>query len=218
MQAMILAAGLGMRLRPLTANCPKPLIKVAGKPLLDYHLERLAALGVTDIIINVSYLGSQVQAYCGDGSRYGVRITYSPEPDGPLGVLGGVRLAMERGLQGQFLLVSADIWLDILPSHPFLKTPFQERLLVIPKPHRYEKGDFGLDEMGRLTIDDPNYTYAGMAFLEAKLFEEPLSSFADLLKHQIQKQLMRAMVYEGAYFNVGTLEELTAVEAYLASN
>ncbi len=112
MKAMILAAGLGTRLRPLTETLPKPLLPLAGKPMIVYHVEKLAAAGVTELVINVSWLGALIEQHLGDGAAFGVRIRYSREPDGPLDTGGGIRRALPLLGEQPFLLVAGDIWSD----------------------------------------------------------------------------------------------------------
>lgn len=217
MQAMILAAGQGSRLRPLTDHTPKPLVRVGGVPLIDYHLIRLAALGIHDVFINVSHLGDQIEAHCGDGSHFGLRLCYSRESGGPIGAVPGIRLAMTRGLSGQFLLISADCWFAMSPDDPFLQAPFSRRLLLVPNPPYHPEGDFGLTDEGVLTLQGAKHTYGCMGLYDTQDFERSpeASNLTSVLLPFMKEGDAFGVLYRDAHFNVGTQKELDAVESHL---
>src|SRR5690625_163309 len=152
---MILAAGLGKRMRPLTDHTPKPLLCVRGKPLLQYHLEALAEAGVSDVIINLAYLGEQIRDFVGSGQRFGLRVTYSPEPE-PLETGGAIAHALPLLGEAPFLLINADVWCDY-PLIQLASTPLAAgclgRLLLVPNPDFHPEGDFTLTENGTLAED-----------------------------------------------------------------
>src|SRR5690554_1322861 len=170
---MILAAGLGKRMRPLTDQTPKPLLTVAGKPLLQYHLESLASAGVTNVIINLAYLGEQIRAFVGDGDRFGLAVTYSPEPE-PLETGGAIAHALPLLGDAPFLLINADVWCDYPPTQ-LARAPLPPhclgRLLLVPNPDFHPHGDFTLTETGLLghswpkIPDEQRLTFAGLSLL-----------------------------------------------------
>src|SRR5690606_23718945 len=148
MKALILAAGLGERMRPLTEHTPKPLLRVAGKPLIEWHLEKLAAIGVRDVVINLSWLADQFPATLGDGARYGLRIAWSREGAQPLETGGGMWHALALLGDGPFIAVNGDIWTDYdfarLPAAP----EGDAHLVLIDNPEHHPAGDFELQRDG----------------------------------------------------------------------
>lgn len=218
MRAMILAAGRGERLKPLTNTCPKPLIPVRGKPLIVYHLEKLAACGITDVVINLAYLGEHIQTALGDGSAWGLRIQYSLEhPVKETG--GGIFQALPLLGNEPFMLLSADIWTD----YPFEQLPMTVNglghLVMVDNPAYHSKGDFHLSTNGLLSsmsAQAPSYTYANIAILHPDLFLgcEPGSAFklGPLLHHACEKGLITGEHYSGKWVNVGTVDELNSLE------
>jgi MurNAc alpha-1-phosphate uridylyltransferase len=151
MKAMILAAGFGERMRPLTDHTPKPLLEVAGKPLLAYHIERLVAAGCRELVVNVAHLGEQIAEYCGDGGRWGARILVSEEP-APLETAGGIARALPLLGAEPFLVVNGDVWTD----YPFDRltrialAPRAAHLVLVDNPPQHPLGDFLLGDGGRL--------------------------------------------------------------------
>lgn len=219
---MILAAGRGERLRPLTDAIPKAMVQAGGKPLIAWHLERLAASGCREAVINVAHLGERIVEGIGDGARYGMRISYSREPE-PLETAGGI--AQARGLLGEapFLLVNADVYCEIdFPR--LLSFALGERLahlVLVPNPQHRAGGDFSLDGgmVGNGTA--PRYTYAGIAVMSPRLVagvrpgeKAPL---APLLRAAAERRLLSGELYRGAWQDVGTRERLAELEAHLAS-
>ena len=153
MKALIFAAGLGERMRPLTLHTPKPLLAVAGKPLIVWHLERLAACGVRDIVVNTAWLAEQFPAMLGDGSRWGVRLRFMHEGDTPLETGGGILNALPALGEDPFLVVNGDIWTDFdfatLPREP----RGQAHLVLVDNPTQHPHGDYRLDTQGLLHHD-----------------------------------------------------------------
>lgn len=177
MKAMILAAGLGKRMRPLTDTCPKPLLPLLGKPLLTYHIEKLVALGITDIVINHAYLGEQIVDYIGDGSQFGANIQLSGEPHGAYETAGGIINALpllSKDNENQaFIVVNGDIWTDydfaLLPSQ--LKNVLAHLVLVNNPPHNLD-GDFAVNEQGLACNEGrERYTLSGVSVYHPSFFD-----------------------------------------------
>lgn len=222
MQAMILAAGRGNRLRPLTDVTPKPLIEVKGKPLIVYHIEKLYQAGITDIVINVRYLGDKIQDYLGNGAAWGVKIQYSFESS-ELEVGGGIFNALSLLKKSPFIIVNGDIWTD----YPFdsLKTKAKglAYLVLVDNPSHNPKGDYYLEDTGLLSRQAllQSFTYSGISILHPDLFVDctPGTSFrlAPLLdKAALQKKLYGEH-YKGAWTDVGTIERLHNLENFLST-
>lgn len=223
MKAMILAAGLGSRMRPLTDELPKPLLKVGGMALIEYHLIGLAKAGITDIVINHYHLGEKLEAALSDGSRYGVNIVYSRETV-RLETAGGIVKALPLLGPDPFAVISADIWSDF--DYSALQAVDGEntlaRLIMVKNPQHHERGDFKLTSKGRLTLasaDSGNgVTYSGISVMHPKLFanlpEEPLA-LRPVLDKAIAANLIAAQMHEGLWFDIGTPERLTELDTYL---
>jgi MurNAc alpha-1-phosphate uridylyltransferase len=222
MKAMILAAGRGERLRPLTDRIPKPLIEAGGKPLIGWHLERLAAAGCREVVINVSHLGEKIVERLGDGAGYGLRVAFSRESQ-PLETAGGMALA--RGLLGAepFLVVNGDVYCEVDLAR-LLRFSLGERLahlVLVRNPAHNPNGDFTL-EAGKVgNAPSPRYTYAGVAVIAPKLFAEVASGskaqLAPLLRAAAERLQVGGELFEGTWLDVGTVERLAALEAYLAA-
>lgn len=219
MKAMILAAGLGTRMRPLTDHCPKPLLPVAGKPLIVHHLERLAAAGITDIVINVSYRAKQIVEALGDGRRFGVSLTFSHEAT-PLETAGGIRHALPLLGDAPFLLINGDVWCDVaLETLPALRDDLAH-LVLVDNPGHHAKGDFALDDTGRVRLDGAScLTYAGLALLTpalvAGLPDDAPAKLAPLLREAIVEERVGGTHHRGDWVDVGTPERLEALDAHL---
>lgn len=222
MKAMILAAGKGLRLRPLTDTCPKPLIKVGGKPLIGFHLENLKKAGITDIVINVHHLGEQIIYELGTGEKWGVKITYSVEPT-LLETGGGICTALPLLGKDPFVVVNGDIWTD----YNFAALPHSlnvmGHLVLVNNPEHHPNGDFTLDKKGNigraLRADDKTFTYAGIAVLHPRFFEgseanlpRKLAPFFDnaLFANQLEGEY-----YSGEWTDVGSIDRLNALEKAL---
>ncbi|MEJ2756482.1 MAG: nucleotidyltransferase family protein [Gammaproteobacteria bacterium] len=223
MKAMILAAGLGTRLRPLTQTVPKPLIPVKGKPLIVYHLERCRAAGITEVVINVSYLGHQIEAYLADGSAWGLTIRYSREPE-PLDVAGGIRHALPLLGKEPFWCLSADVYTDLdLFSRPIgscLPQGIWAHLILVPNPEHHPDGDFGypasaVGDVCVLTNTSPCMTYAGMAFIDPQLLVECAPAdrrVGSVFRAGIERGAVQGECYHGQWSDVGTPMRLAEIE------
>lgn len=224
MKAMILAAGLGTRLRPLTETTPKPLIEAGGKPLIVWHIERLVALGVHDIVINHAWLGDRIEETLGDGARYDARIAYSREGMPPLETAGGVRRALPLLGADPFLLVNGDIWSDYdFARLPGLRAPLaadtDAHLVLVPNPDFHPRGDFHLDARGRVQAEgEPRHTFAGISVLRPQTFAalpDGPAPLAPLLRALMARGRVTGEVHPGRWTDVGTLERLAALRAEL---
>jgi MurNAc alpha-1-phosphate uridylyltransferase len=211
---MVLAAGRGERMGALTAAVPKPLLTVGGKTLIERHGARLAASGIVDIVINLSYRAAQLRAALGDGSRYGARIVYSEEGEPPLETAGGIVRALPLLGDAPFLLVNADVLTDFEPAT--LCDAAASILVLVPNPPHNARGDFGLEASGHVTQHAPLLTYGGIAKLGPELFaglapgRRPLKPVLD---GAIERGLLQGLRYEGRWFDVGTPERLAAARA-----
>ena len=220
MRAMILAAGRGERMRPLTDRTPKPLLTVAGKPMIQYHIEALAAAGMREIVINLAWLGQQIRAAIGDGSQFGVRIHYSDEGDAALETGGGVFKALPflAGPSGTepFAVVSGDVWTEYPLGDVGSKLSDTDiaHFVVVPNPDFHARGDFGLVD-GRLTDSGERYTYANIGVIRPEFFagcrpgKFPL---APLMFDWIRKNRVSGELFRGVWHNVGTPQQLQQID------
>lgn len=218
MKAMILAAGLGTRMRPLTDKTPKPLLKVGGIPLIVWHIERLAHDGYTDIVINIAHLGYQIPEAIGDGSEWGVKITYSDEQEeGALESAGGIVKALPLLNDDTFVVVNGDVWTDYdFQDHRKLAEGILAHLVLVPNPEHNPEGDFALD--GNRVIDNRQYTFSGIGYYSPKLFEGVpygKSALAPLLRAAMKEGKVTGELYEGEWIDIGTPERLELLNAQL---
>jgi N-acetyl-alpha-D-muramate 1-phosphate uridylyltransferase len=227
MKAMILAAGLGQRMRPLTDQLPKPMLSVGGKPLLQYHLEALKRAGIRDLVINLAYLGDKIQGFVGDGSRFGMTVVYSQEPE-PLETAGGLLKALPLLGDAPFLLVNGDVWSDYpleTLSQRKLKATQHAHLVLVPNPEFHPQGDFALNPNG-LLVDDPSlaqYTFAGISLIRPELISQyphqrPKFPLGEVLRHNLSKGLVSAEIYQGHWSDVGTPERLLLLDEFIKSS
>ncbi len=215
---MILAAGRGERLRPLTDTCPKPLIPVNGKPLIEYHIENLYQAGIKEIVINVRHLGEKIQAYLGDGQAWDVNITYSNEPK-ELEVGGGILRALPLLGKEPFLIVNGDIWTD----YPLSSLQYEQglaHLVLVDNPAHNPKGDFCIEDNGILSRrENQRLTYSGISILHPELFEGCIQGdsfrLAPLLDKAITQKALFGEYYDGNWTDVGTIERLQTLEKSL---
>ncbi|WP_194757074.1 N-acetylmuramate alpha-1-phosphate uridylyltransferase MurU [Aliidiomarina indica] len=222
MRAMILAAGRGTRMRPLTDNMPKPLLKVAGKPLLEWHLQKLVAAGMHEIVINTAWLGEQLESYFGDGSRWGAQILWSHEPEGGLETAGGIIQALpllQEGAPDQpFAVINGDIFTDY--DFTQLPTTLQSKLghlVLVENPEHHPQGDFDLSS-GYL-IDQPRYTFSGISVLSPQLFAGAAPGFHKLrpfFTRAMTNQKLTGELYHGVWTDVGTPQRLTQLNQELS--
>lgn len=235
MKAMIFAAGRGERMRPLTDSCPKPLLKVRGRPMITYHVLNLVRAGITEIVINHSFLGHMIEEELGDGSRYGARIVYSHEPT-PLETAGGIANALHLLGDEPFLAVSGDIYapyfdfsqvVDVLKDKDMLGIPYPEDkrdiawLWLTPNPWHNLEGDFALD-MYTLRNDGPTkWNFAGIGVYRPEMFEgiKPgdFVKFGPLMRKYIEQGRVGGELYEGQWVNVGTVRQLEELNAPLGT-
>lgn len=223
MKAMILAAGLGERLRPLTDKTPKPLLEVGGKPLIQHHIERLVAAGIRDIVINISWLAEQIESFVGDGARFGAQVKWSREEQ-PLETGGGIRRALPHLGSEPFLLVNGDVWTDY-PFESLVKRDWSEEidahLILVPNPIHHMKGDFALDGQGKIRYADEGastFTFSGLSVMRPEIFALYASAsekfpLRDVLVSGIKAGCVSGEAYRGDWWDVGTLERLEALNA-----
>jgi MurNAc alpha-1-phosphate uridylyltransferase len=220
MKVMLLAAGRGERLRPLTDEVPKALVEAGGKPLIGWHLERLARAGFREAVINVSHLGERIVERIGDGARYGLRVQYSRERE-RLETAGGIANALPLLGREPFLLVNADVYCecDFARFQTFALGERLAHLVLVPNPPHRPKGDFSL-RAGRVGSDAaPRYTYAGVAVMKPALVAAVTpgdkAPLAPLLYDAAARGLLGGELYEGLWQDVGTIERLAELEAHL---
>jgi N-acetyl-alpha-D-muramate 1-phosphate uridylyltransferase len=220
MKAMLLAAGRGERLRPLTDTRPKPLIEVGGRPLIAWHLAALARAGVQDVIINLSWLGAQLRAALADGAAFGVRILYSEEGPVPLETGGGIFRALALLGPAPFLVVNADIWTDIDFARLTLPERAHALLVMVPNPPQHPRGDFSLQDgrLGQGAAD--RYTYSGVGLYRPELFhgcQDGRFPLLPLLTRAIEAQRLYGELHRGAWTDVGTAGRLAELRARLSA-
>jgi len=213
MTAMILAAGLGSRMRPLTDHKPKPLLEIGGKPLIVWHIERLRDAGFKTMVINVAYLGQQIIDYLGDGSKYGVNITFSDEQsEGALETAGGIVKALPL-LSDTFLVINGDVWTDYRYDSFFkLAQNSLAHLVLIDNPEHNPNGDFFLDE------SENKYTFSGIGYYSKEMFNDLTygkQGLAPLLFKAIDNNTLTTEHYAGQWYDIGTPERLNSLNSLL---
>lgn len=226
MKAMILAAGLGNRMRPLTLHTPKPLLEVGGKPLIVWHIEKLKAVGVTEIIINTAWLGDKLVAALGDGSQFGVTILWSHEGEG-LETAGGIINALPLLGDEPFILVNGDVWTTMNFSS-LLNVQLgdqQAHLMLVENPPQHLKGDFVLSNELAYTFEQEQMgealTYSGIAVLAPKMFsglEQGKRPLAPLLKQAMLQKQVSAEKMQAIWVDVGTPERLEQLDQQIKQN
>lgn len=229
MRAMILAAGRGERLRPLTDNTPKPLLQVGGKPLVEYHIENLVNAGIKEIIINLSYMGDKIRKALGDGNRFGAQIVYSEEGETALETGGGILRALsflgERPGDNPFIVVNSDIWTDF-PFSQLPETQLPEELeglahlVLIDNPSHHPQGDFVL-ENGKVISEGygNTLTFSGIGVYSPELFSECTEEhfpLAPLLRKAMKLGQVTGQYYDGAWMDAGTRQRLDELDEKLS--
>jgi N-acetyl-alpha-D-muramate 1-phosphate uridylyltransferase len=220
MKAMVLAAGRGERMRPITDTVPKPLVRVGGRPLIAWHLAALARAGVREVVINLSWLGEQLRTALGAGADFGLRITYSEEGPVPLETGGGIFRALPLLGPEPFLVLSGDIWTDIDLGGVQLEPEAQAHLVLIPNPPHHPRGDFGLEGNVVVQRDSERLTYANVGIYRPEFFAGCAAGRFPLLEplnRAIAARLVRGEVHRGAWSDVGTPERLAQLEARLSA-
>jgi len=218
MKAMILAAGLGTRMRPLTHTTPKPLLKVGGIPLIVWHLERLAHDGFKEVVINVAHLGEKIKEALGDGSEWGVEIVYSDEQEeGGLESAGGIIKALPLLGEETFLVVNGDIFTEYdFNREKKLEKGIVAHLVLVPNPEHNLEGDFALN--GGKVVDAKAYTFSGIGYYSPTLFngvEYGKKSIVPLLKKAMKEGRVTGELFEGEWLDIGTPERLELLNAQL---
>ncbi|HRQ65723.1 MAG TPA: nucleotidyltransferase family protein [Xanthomonadaceae bacterium] len=232
MKALILAAGRGERMRPLTESTPKPLLEAGGRRLIEWHLERLAVAGVRDVVINTAHLAAQIHEALGDGARYGIAIRYSHEGDEPLETGGGMLHALAHLGDAPFIAVNGDIWTDF----DFARLPWMPaglaHLVLVDNPAQHPRGDFMLAACGRVSDDEAGarLTFAGIGVYRPALLDDwraiigehagaqrtpPAFPLAPLLRAAMRRGLVSGEHHRGAWTDVGTPERLAALQESL---
>ena len=221
MKAMILAAGKGERMRPLTLHTPKPLVRAADTPLIEFHLRALAEAGIRELVINHAWLGQQIEDHLGDGARFGLSIRYSAEGE-PLETGGGIFRALPLLGDEPFLVVNGDVWTDF--DFRRLRQPLHglAHLVLVDNPAHHPRGDFRLE--GERVSDalegEPSLTYSGIDVLHPRLFADcqpGAFKLAPLLRQAMAAGLVSGEYFAGRWVDVGTHERLAEVERLLTA-
>ena len=218
MKAMILAAGRGERMRPLTDHTPKPLLPAGGKRLIEYHLEALADAGFREVVINLAHLGEQIRDHLGDGERYGLSIAYSQEPEGALETGGGIFNALPLLGDAPFLVVNGDVWSDY-PFKELREPQGLAHLVLIDNPEHNPKGDFALEAGAVKSEGEPRFTFSGIGLYRPELFDgcEPGAfPLAPLLRAAMAKGAVSGEHFTGHWLDIGTPQRLEALNQELA--
>lgn len=211
MKAMILAAGRGERMRPLTDATPKPLLKIKGKPLVQWHIERLRDASYTELVVNVSWLKEQLIDFLGDGSQLGVRIEISEEPTGALETAGGIIQALPM-LGECFIVVNGDVWTEF--NFASLQQPRHDdlaHLVLVPNPEHHAEGDFTLVNGRVRAAGESRRTFSGIGVYRQELFaglSPGVRKLAPLLREAMAQDRVSGELYEGAWSDIGTPERL----------
>ncbi len=221
--ALLLAAGHGTRMRPLTDSTPKPLLKVGGQRLIEYHINKLSALGIKRIIINTAYLSDQFPEALGDGSNYDVELLYSDESQtGALETAGGIVNALPLINTDWFLTINADVWTDADFSKLLSSPPSHARLILVDNPEHNMDGDFALKSTGKLSNDDEaRLTFSGISVFHRRCFESlrpGKRALGPLLRDLINENLIEGEKLNSQWFDIGTPERLKDLDKKLKLN
>ncbi len=230
-RAMIFAAGRGKRMRPLTDSTPKPLLEVGGKRLIEWHLEKLGAAGISRVVINTSYLANQFPSALGDGSRWNLQIDYIDEGPVPLETGGGMLNALDRLGDEPFLLINGDIWIDLDFSHLSQTPDSLAHLVMVSNPAHVAQGDFALESDGYLIDSGPaRLTYSGLGIYRAALFDDWRAALgghasatetparfalAPLLRAAMRRHQVSGEFFAGDWIDVGTPQRLADLDKAL---
>ncbi len=216
--AMILAAGRGERLKPLTNTLPKALCRLNNVPLIDYHLRNLAKAGFHRVIINHAYLGGKIRQYIAGCQHHGLDIHFSPEPPGGLETGGGIVNALNLLGDEPFIAINGDIYTDFDYSSLNLSEPHLAHVVLIPKPDLYPTGDFGLSPTKHVQNESRTHTFSGIACYHPKLFQSHALgrySMTPILRSLAEKQYLTGEIHSGIWFDIGSVERLQWAEAHL---
>jgi MurNAc alpha-1-phosphate uridylyltransferase len=215
---MVLAAGRGERMRPLTDRTPKPLLPIAGTPLIVWHVRALAKAGITEIVVNLSWLGEQIRERLGDGAAYGVRLEYSEEGPVPLETGGGIFRALPLIGAKPFLVVNGDVWTDF-PLARLTEQPnpsADAHLVLVPNPPQHPRGDFALVDGKVRETGEPRLTYSGLAVFDPAFFagcSDGRFPLLPLLRRAIAARRLSGEAYGGEWSDIGTPERLASLDA-----
>ena len=218
MRAMILAAGRGERLRPLTDTIPKPLLDVGGKLLIEHHLEGLAVAGFREVVINLSHLGDQIRDTLGNGSTWGLNIHYSPEPEGALGTGGGIKQALSLLGESPFAIINGDVF----TSYPLARLRAikcdHAHLVLVPNPAHNPGGDFELRGGYVNALGETRHTFSGISVYHPRFFESASTdnfSVVPMLQTAMALQQVTGEFYKGVWHDIGTLERLETLRSQI---
>ena len=214
MPAMILAAGRGERLRPLTDTTPKAMVEVAGEKMIDRHLRMLATAGIDTVVINLGWLGEKIAEHVGSGSRFGLNGVYSPEYDNVLETGGGIRRALPMLGTEAFWVINADIYTDMDLRLPELDDHCLAELVLVPTPPHRKRGDFDLVDGKIRNADEPTLVFSGVARYRPEFFADALPgrfSVVPMLREAADAGTLAGRLHEGAWEDVGTPERLRSV-------
>lgn len=218
MKAMILAAGYGKRMRPLTDHTPKPLLQAGGKALIEYHIEALRDAGFASLVINSGWLGDTLAEALGDGSRYGIPIVWSHEGT-PLETAGGIKRALPLLGDAPFALINGDIWTDYDVSRLLIQRDDPVHLVLVDNPPHHPQGDFHLTDTARLRDNtDPRLTYAGIGRFDPALFAalpEGEAKLAPVLRQAMARDAASGEHHRGQWWDIGTPERLDELDRLL---
>lgn len=217
-RALILAAGRGERMRPLTEHTPKPLLKVGGQCLIEYHIQHLVAAGIKDIVINLAYLGEMIAETLGDGARYGAHLHYSREHDRQLETGGGILNALPLLGNAPFLVVNGDVWCD----YPFSTLPEKLQglayLVLVDNPEQHPRGDFHLAGSQVYATGEPKLTFSGIGIYHPDLFKtctQAAFPLAPVLSTAMQTAQVTGEHYRGEWQDIGTPARLQSLDNFL---
>jgi len=226
MKAMVLAAGRGERLRPITDTTPKPLVPIAGKPMIVYHLEALVRAGIQDVVVNLSWLPDRIRNELGDGSRFGVRITYTDEGPVPLETGGGIFNAIQHLGPGPFMVVNGDTFTDIdlgrlkAGAAADVSAGASGRIVLVPNPIQHPRGDFGLEGDRVVDRETDRFTYSGIGLFTPEFFagcQPGRFPMLPLLKRAIAAGRLRGELFRGEWNDVGTPRRLAELDERVAA-
>ena len=218
MRAMILAAGRGERMRPLTDRLPKPLLEAGGFRLIEYHLASVLKQGITEVVINLSWLGDKIREAIGDGRRHGLSIQYSEEGPEPLGTGGGIFAALPMLGAEPFLVVNGDVWCDLAFDALSRPAGSLAHLVMVENPAHHPEGDYGLDAAGHVLPLRSRLTYAGISVLDPRLSagsSAGIFPLKPLLDSAMQAGRLTGQRHQGSWTDVGTPARLAALDAEL---
>ena len=219
MRAMVLAAGRGERMGALTENCPKPLLQAGGKALIDYTLEALARAGIREVVINHAYLGDRIENHVANGDRFGLSVTYSPEPEGALETGGGIMQALPLLGAEPFIAANADVFSDFdfrhLPANPAALA----HLVLVPNPPHHAEGDFSLIDGRTSEAGQPRYTFSGIGVYRAELWHRRRQGrfpLGPLLRETMGDGEVTGQLHTGIWSDIGTPSRLAELDATLS--